>query len=169
MDSAGSVVESLGVLRLPDGHGSNPQSFHSPGWVKTSSNPVPRGNGLYSTSVFSASAKTLASTLWSRRKRTLIWAIEAQKRLLKRRWRDLMSLLKPLLGCHTLMWQVVVEWIMLLFLRSLCKHLIVAVQVTVSMWECPQIHGCPVERFGHLCAIQRRLLLFNEYLNTFFW
>lgn len=76
-------LQSPGVLWLPDGHGSNLQSFHSPGWVKTSSNPVPTGNGLYSTSAFSASAKSLASILRSR-----LWSL-FQKREGKKGGADL--------------------------------------------------------------------------------
>lgn len=58
------------------------------------------------------------------------------------------------------------------FLWSLCKHLIVTVQVsvTISLGECPQRYCYPfLERFYHCYATQRRLLPLKDYSNSFFW
>lgn len=55
------AVRVMWAPRSPDGHGNGLQLFHSPGWVKASSNPVPTGKGLYRPSASFVAAKSLAS------------------------------------------------------------------------------------------------------------
>lgn len=161
-------LQSPGVPWLPDGRGNNLQSFHSPGWVKTSSNPVPTGNGLYSMSAFFASAKTLSSIL-----RSCLWSLfqkgEEKKKedadlghrgyegLLKTRWQD-REIWCPYLNCcqvailirDRLLWNESCCFFMV------CKQFIVTVQVSVTISESPQRYYYPFERFlSLLCCSEK--------------
>lgn len=152
-------LQSPGVPWLPDGRGNNLQSFHSPGCVKTSSNPVPTGNGLYCTSAFFASAKTLASIL-----RSCLWSLfqkgEGEKKedadlghrgyegLLRTRWQDseiwcpyLNCCQVAILICDRLLWNESCCFFMVTLSTVHCHcpsfshHFWVSSEILLSFWK----------------------------------
>lgn len=144
---------------------------------------MPTGKGLYRTSAFFASAKTLASLLCA-----CLWSLfqkEGKKEedtdlghrgcegLLKTRWQD-SKIWCPYTAARLsflqYMWQAVVEWVMLLcYGRSVNSSLPLSKFPSPFLWESLLKYTTVLFLEGFIIVLFREDFLLRNYLNSFFW